>query len=73
MASENTPADGDSVATLAGRLSEMSHRTSLTALDALLGAAGGEGDRTEAARLAKALADRLARSTAEIQDSLAIR
>lgn len=66
-----TTQDGEVVA-LAGRLAEMSHLTTLTTLDALLGAATAEGELVETAKLARRLADRIARSTSDFQETLAL-
>ncbi|HET8727708.1 MAG TPA: hypothetical protein VFO41_09380 [Alphaproteobacteria bacterium] len=72
MASESTAvADGKAAAALVGRLAEMSHLTSLTTLDALIGAATAD-DRAAAAQLARVLADRLDRSATTLQNALGI-
>lgn len=63
-------------AMLAGRLCEMSHRTSMMALDALLSAVSVDGGhapsgRAETALVSKALADRMTRSLIEVQSAVA--
>lgn len=76
MATETlTREAAEDTALLAGRLCEMSHRTSLMALDALLSAVSVDGGhstpgRVETALVSKALADRMVRSLAEVQSAV---
>ncbi|MEO3434246.1 hypothetical protein [Inquilinus sp. CAU 1745] len=77
MATETlTRETAEDTAMLAGRLCEMSHRTSMMALDALLSAVSVDGGRSapgraETALVSKALADRMVRSLNEVQSAVA--